>query len=67
MNVPGTKIAKPSVTVRDGNAYSIIAAVTLALKRAGVERAVIAEFTRDAKSGDYDHVMQTAMKYAEVE
>lgn len=60
----------PEVTVRlvgeDGNAFAIIGRVRAALKRAGHQEAV-EEFTKEAQSGDYDHLLQTAMRYVEVE
>ena len=66
-NVPGTEIPKPTVTLDDGNAFSIIGKVAKALKRAGCADDVCQAFRVEAKSGDYDNVVQTAMKYAEVE
>ena len=45
----------------DGNAFSIIGEVKPALRgKASPEQ--IAEFTREAMSGDYDHVLQTTMR-----
>jgi len=51
----------------DGNAFSIIGRVSRALKRAGADREYVSKFQDEATSGDYDNVLQTAMKYAEVE
>ena len=66
--VPGTEIIKPEVTLigRDGNAFAIIGAVSRELRRADVPKEIIAEFKKEAMSGDYDNVLQTAMEYAEV-
>ena len=64
--VPGTKIPKPTVTLDDGNAFSIIGKVKKALQRAGCSAEVCQAFSDEAKSGDYDNVIQTAMKYADV-
>ena len=47
----------------DGNAFFIIGRVSKALRRAGVSTAEIDEFAKDAMSGDYDRVLQTAMKW----
>lgn len=47
----------------DGNAFAIVARVSRALKKAGIPREQIAQFTDDATSGDYDHVLQTAMRW----
>jgi hypothetical protein len=61
----------PEVTVvligEDSNAGSIIGRVTRALKRAGLSEGVCAAFRREAMSGDYDNVIQTAMRWVDVE
>lgn len=59
---------KPEVqlTGTDGNAFSIIGKVSKALRRANAPKEVIDEFMAEATSGDYDNVLQTAMKYADV-
>ena len=50
----------------DGNAYVIIARVSNALRRANVPDKEIIEFKIEAKSGDYNHLLQTCMKWVEV-
>jgi hypothetical protein len=62
-------LIRPEVqlTGTDGNAFAIIGAVAKALRRAGNGPDVVAAFQAEATSGDYDHVLQTAMTYAEVE
>lgn len=50
---------------QDGNAFAILGAVSKALRRAGHEEAV-QEFMDEATSGDYDHLLQTAMDFVEV-
>lgn len=61
----------PDVTVKltgyDGNAFFIIGRVRSALKRAGVPEERCEEFAKEAMSGDYDNVLQTAMKWVTVE
>lgn len=61
----------PDITVEltgtDGNAYAIIGAVTRALRRAKVSQAEQDVFREEATSGDYDNVLQTAMRWVEVE
>jgi len=47
----------------DGNALSIISRVRDSLRRAGATPAECSEFCTDAMSGDYDHVLQTCMKW----
>lgn len=49
----------------DGNAFSIIGTVQRALRSAGNGKDVIDAFTEEAMSGDYDHVIQTAIAYTE--
>jgi hypothetical protein len=53
------------LTGEDGNAFAIIGAVAKALRRAGHADAV-PEFQAEAMSGDYDHLLQTAMAYVDV-
>lgn len=60
----------PDVTVTltgiDGNALTIIHAVSLALRHNGAPPSDIGAFVTDATSGDYDHVLQTAMRWVVV-
>lgn len=60
---------KPTVQLTgiDGNAFIIIGTVTKALKRAGASQEIVDKFKKEATSGDYDHLLQTAMEYVEVE
>ncbi len=50
----------------DGNAFAILGSVSKALKRAGYHEAA-KEFQDEATSGDYNHLLRTAMDYVEVE
>ena len=61
-------MSKPIVKLvgTDGNAFAILGKVSKALKRAGLEKEA-KEFMKEATSGDYNHLLQTAMKYVEVE
>jgi len=54
------------LTGRDGNAFSILGAVRKALRRAGHEDAAD-DFFKEATTGDYNHLLQTAMKFVNVE
>lgn len=54
------------LTGRDGNAFAIIASVERALRSGRVDRDVIAEFRTEATSGDYDHLLRTAMRWVTV-
>ena len=65
MKAPETK---PEVKLvgEDGNAFAIIGRVTRALRQTGADKEYINQFQKEATSGDYDNVLQTAMKYADV-
>lgn len=67
-HVPGTTIPKPEVELlgQDGNAFAIIGGCLKALRRAGVPKGVQDTFRKEATSGDYDHLLATAMDYCEV-
>ncbi|MFA5299272.1 MAG: hypothetical protein WC389_13870 [Lutibacter sp.] len=64
-------MAKFNITVNlsdnNGNAFSIIGRVRKTLREAGATPEQIKEFQDDAMSGDYDHVLQTCMRWVEVE
>jgi len=47
----------------DGNAFSILGKATKAAKKAGWTKEQIKEVMDEAKSGDYDHLLQTMMKH----
>lgn len=55
------------LTGTDGNAFAILGTVASALREAGASAGYIEAFTREATSGDYDQLLRTAMRYAEVE
>jgi len=59
---------KPEVKLidEDGNAFAIIGRVSRALRNAGADKEYVDQFRKEAMSGDYDNVLQTAMKYADV-
>ena len=61
----------PGITVRltgrDGNAFAILGAVTAALEKGDVSAEVRGEFFDEATSGDYDHLLRTAMRWVNVE
>lgn len=60
----------PDITVplvgEDGNAFFIIMRVERALKLAGISQDECLEFRTEATSGDYDHLLQTAMAWVNV-
>lgn len=51
---------------KDGNAFFIIAAVRLAIRQSNHPE-LEESFTREATEGDYDHLLQTCMRYVSVE
>ena len=51
----------------DGNAFAIIGRCMAAARKSGLSREEVEEFRTEAMSGDYDHLLQTCMKYFEVE
>lgn len=60
----------PRIHVRlaggDGNAFAILGTVRRALFQGGVATDQVNEFMDDATSGDYDHLLQTCMKWVDV-
>ena len=64
-------IKYPGITVQltgeNGNSFFIIGRVTRALRRNDVPTEEIKQFTDEAMSGDYDNILQTCMKWVNVE
>ena len=58
---------KFSLSGSDGNAFMIIGGVRKAMRRAGVSDEEIEAFSKEASSGNYDHVLQTVMKTVETD
>jgi len=50
----------------DGNAFAIMGKCARAARRAGWTKEQIAAFQSECMSGDYDNLLQTAMKYFDV-
>ncbi len=59
---------KPTVKLIDtnGNAFAIIGRVKQALQKAGADKEYVDGFVQKAMSGDYDHLLCTAMDYVNV-
>lgn len=61
----------PQVTVQlsqmDGNAFAIVARVREALRRGKVGHDEVEAFTKEAMSGDYDHLLQTVMRWVDTQ
>lgn len=62
-NLPRPRIKLSGV---DGNAFAIIGCVSKALRTAGWTSSQISAFQREAMSGNYEHLLATCVKYAEV-
>ncbi len=64
------EVKYPNVKVQlsgeDGNVFVIIGRVKLALHRANVDPKEVDMFLDECTSGDYDHVLQTCMKWVDV-
>jgi hypothetical protein len=54
------------LTGQDGNAFAIMGRVAGALKKAGVPKEEVGEYMKESMSGDYDHLLRTAMKWVAV-
>ena len=54
------------LTGKNGNALVLISTVIRALRRQGIDSASIKELSRDATSGDDNHVLQTCMVWVSV-
>jgi hypothetical protein len=50
----------------DGNAFAIMARVSSAIKKAGATEEQVSAYFAESTSGDYDHLLRTAMKYVNV-
>ena len=50
----------------DGNAFALIGKVRQALKANGVSKQEIDDFIKEATSGNYNHLLQTCMKWVNV-
>jgi hypothetical protein len=57
---------KVQLTGRDGNAFAILGAVGQAMRRAKVPQSEVDAFMEEAMSGDYDHLLGTAMRWVSV-
>lgn len=65
-NGPICKDVAVCLTMVDGNAFAIMGTVSKAMKRAKVPQETIDAYMKEAKSGDYDNLLQTTMRYVEV-
>lgn len=65
-----TETTEPRPAVRltgtDGNAWAIMGKVQAALRKAGASEEHVRRYREESMSGDYDNLLRTAMKYADV-
>jgi hypothetical protein len=54
------------LTGQDGNAFAIMGAVQKALRNAEVPKEQIDEYLKESMSGDYNHLLRTAMAWVSV-
>lgn len=66
-----SEVKYPQVSVKlideDGNALSIVGRVSKAMRRDGLSEEQVSEYTKEALSGDYNHVLSTTMNYVNEE
>lgn len=65
LNEPLYPEVEVQLTHEDGNAFAIIGRVSAALREV-VGPEVVAAFTDEATSGDYDNLLRTCVKYVTV-
>jgi hypothetical protein len=57
---------KVQILGRDGNAFAIMGAISTALRKAGVSKDEISQYTKESMSGDYENLLRTAMRWVSV-
>ncbi|WP_372922207.1 hypothetical protein [Roseovarius sp.] len=55
------------LTGHDGNAFAVLGRCREAAKEAGLSDDEIAAFLDEAMAGDYDHLLQTAMRWFDIQ
>uniref|UniRef100_A0A6H1ZZV7 Uncharacterized protein n=1 Tax=viral metagenome TaxID=1070528 RepID=A0A6H1ZZV7_9ZZZZ len=60
---------KPVVKLigNDGDAFAILGRCKRALRAAGADDEYVTKYLQESSAGDYDNLLQVAMKYCEVE
>ena len=51
----------------DGNAYAILGCASKAIKRTGAPKDYVDQFLAEAKSGNYEHLLDTVERYCDVD
>jgi ABC-type sugar transport system substrate-binding protein len=55
-----------TLTGQDGNAFAVLGRCREAARNAGLSDGEIATFMAEATAGDYDHLLQAAMRWFEI-
>ncbi len=55
------------LTGQDGNAFMVLGLCQRAAQKAGLSKAEIDAFFKEAQAGDYDHLLATCMKWFDVD
>ncbi len=66
MEVKYPEVKTVKLVGEDGNAFAILGRVMRAMKLAGLPKEVQDAYFAEATSGDYDHLLQTTMKWVKV-
>jgi len=66
MNKPRYPQVKVRLIGENGNAFSILGACNHALRKAGVSKEERNSFFRDARNGDYDHLLRVVQEWVTV-
>ena len=64
--VPESELPTVKLLGEDGNAFSILGKVRRELRRSGYSREDIGQFTKEATSGTYDHLLITVTRWVNV-
>jgi len=67
MSSPKYPNIKVELSGGDGNAFAVLGKVKRALQRASTPQDEIDQFMKEATSGDYNHLLATAMEWVDVE
>jgi len=60
------KYPKIKVKLTDGNAFSILGKVRMAMKKGGVSKEEMDKFMSEAMGGDYNSLLKTCMEYVSI-
>lgn len=66
MDLPKHPDINVDLSAGDGNVFAIIGTMINALRRAKVPEDEVQVFVKEARSSDYDHLLQTCMAWVNV-